>query len=40
MMKKDPKKAMEVYGKYPELIPTLMEFNTIMSGHMENLSLI
>jgi len=38
MMKTDPKKAMEIYGKYPELIPNLMEFNKIMGGHMESLS--
>ncbi len=39
MMKAEPKKAIEVYGKYPQLVPTLMEFNRIMSEHMEKLSI-
>eukprot|EP00826_Nyctotherus_ovalis_P066113 TRINITY_DN9749_c0_g6_i1.p1 TRINITY_DN9749_c0_g6~~TRINITY_DN9749_c0_g6_i1.p1 ORF type:complete len:116 (+),score=36.81 TRINITY_DN9749_c0_g6_i1:562-909(+) len=37
MMKTDPKRAMEMYGKYPELVSNLMEFNKIMAAHMEKL---
>jgi len=40
MMKTDPKKAIDQYGKYPELMKTLMEFNTIMAKHMEKISII
>ena len=39
MMKSDPRKAMEVYGKYPHLVPVLMEFNKVMAEHMDKMSI-
>lgn len=38
MMQKEPKKAMEMYGKNPEFMMLFQEFCKIMGTHMEHLS--